>query len=131
MPIDYKKYPPNWRKEIVPRILKRADNKCEFCGLANKQVVFSVRYNAKSTWFLTEEEAELAPKTFESKMNKETRVCETIPNPKRVTVVLTIAHLDHDETNWDIKDERLKAACQMCHLKYDGKEKYLRRNGLK
>ena len=33
--IDYKKYPPNWKKEIRPRILKRANNKCEFCGIKN------------------------------------------------------------------------------------------------
>jgi len=34
-------------------------------------------------------------------------------------VVLTIAHLDHDSTNWEVKDERLKAMCQRCHLGYD------------
>jgi 5-methylcytosine-specific restriction endonuclease McrA len=35
MPIDYKKYPPNWKTEIRPRILKRAEHKCEFCGIEN------------------------------------------------------------------------------------------------
>lgn len=35
MPIDYKKYPKNWLSEIRPRVLKRADNKCEFCGVEN------------------------------------------------------------------------------------------------
>jgi len=35
MPIDYSKYPPNWKTEIRPAILERADNKCEFCGIAN------------------------------------------------------------------------------------------------
>ena len=34
-------------------------------------------------------------------------------------VVLTIAHLDHDKENWNVKDERLRAWCQRCHLKYD------------
>lgn len=34
-------------------------------------------------------------------------------------VVLTIAHLDHDSENWDVKDERLRAWCQRCHLMYD------------
>lgn len=81
MPIDYKKYPPNWLTEIRPRILKRADNKCEVekCGAENYK-----------------------------------------PHPITGSkVVLTIAHLDHDPENWDIKDERLKAMCQKCHLKYD------------
>jgi len=41
-------------------------------------------------------------------------------------VVLTIAHLDHDETNMDIKDDRLMAMCQWCHLNYDAVEKYRR-----
>lgn len=34
-------------------------------------------------------------------------------------VVLTIAHLDHDPENWEVKDSRLKALCQSCHLAYD------------
>ncbi len=29
MPIDYSKYPPNWKKVIRPRILRRAKNVCE------------------------------------------------------------------------------------------------------
>ncbi len=32
MPIDYSKYPPNWKTEIRPAILKREGNKCKFCG---------------------------------------------------------------------------------------------------
>ena len=36
-------------------------------------------------------------------------------------VILTIAHLDHDPKNWNIKDNRLKALCQRCHLAYDRK----------
>lgn len=43
-----------------------------------------------------------------------------------VKVVLTIAHLDHDELNHKIKLERLAALCQLCHLRYDAKEKYRR-----
>ena len=34
-------------------------------------------------------------------------------------IVLTIAHLDHDSDNWNVKDDRLRAWCQRCHLKYD------------
>lgn len=43
MVIDYKKYPPNWKKEIRPRILERANHKCEFCGVDN----YSIRFNGK------------------------------------------------------------------------------------
>ncbi len=35
MPIDYKKYPPNWKTEVRPRILRRANNCCELCGIEN------------------------------------------------------------------------------------------------
>ena len=43
--------------------------------------------------------------------------------PKHVTFILTIAHLDHDETNYNVTDDRLKAMCQLCHLRYDAEEK--------
>jgi len=83
MPIDYTKYPPNWKTEIRPRILMRAKDRCEFCGAENYK-----------------------------------------PHPLTGSkVVLTIAHLDHDPENWDVKDERLAALCQKCHLAYDRKER--------
>lgn len=34
-------------------------------------------------------------------------------------VVLTIAHLDRDPDNHMVKDDRLQALCQACHLAYD------------
>lgn len=91
MPIDYRDYPPNWKTEIVPRILARAgevrtndghivqEAHCEKCG-------------AKNHW----------------------------PHPiTESMVVLTIAHLDHDPENFEVKDERLQALCQRCHLGID------------
>ena len=124
MPIDYKKYPPNWKTEIRPRILKRAENRCEFCGIKNYAVHWSAmmyKGSPRIKWFGTKWEAVESAK--ESGWN-----CP-IEHPivKPVKVVLTIAHLDHDETNWDVKDERLASLCQICHLKYDAKEKYNRR----
>lgn len=119
MPIDYKKYPPNWLKEIRPRIMARANDKCEVCGLEHKQVVYSIKlkindngnYKLKTIWFRVKEDAERE---------------DLLNNLKEVKVILTIAHLDHDELNHDIKDERLMAMCQICHLRYDAKEKYRR-----
>ncbi len=35
-------------------------------------------------------------------------------------------HLDHDEENHDVQLDRLKALCQLCHLRYDAREKYRR-----
>ena len=39
-PENKKRYPANW-KEIRKDILKRADNKCEFCGIEN----YAIREN--------------------------------------------------------------------------------------
>ncbi len=121
MPIDYKKYPMNWKTEIVPRILKRANNRCEICGLENKQTVYAIniylrsvgtgRYGFRSIWVRNYQDA---------------LKIEPLGKMKKVRIILTIAHLDHDETNWNVKDDRLKAMCQKCHLDYDAEEKYRR-----
>lgn len=42
-------------------------------------------------------------------------------------VVLTCAHLDHDETNWEVKDDRLITLCAPCHLRYDAPDNAMRR----
>lgn len=129
MPIDYKKYPPNWLKEIRPRIMQRANNtcECEDCNFKHLEEVWAVRYKGRTTgWFRDFDKANLQPKTTESKRNKKSGRVEIIENPKRVKVILTIAHLDHDETNHEVADERLMAMCQLCHLRYDAKEKYRR-----
>ena len=122
MPIDYKKYPPTWLTEIRPRILARAGGRCEFpgCDFKDGEWVWAVKHHGRTTWFRSFDEAMKQPMTFERKNGKD------VPNPKRVKVVLTIAHLDNDETNWDVKDDRLRAACQLCHLRYDAAEKYRR-----
>jgi len=123
MPIDYKRYPANWLTEIRPRIMKRANNTCEFegCDFKHGEIVWAVKFRGKTKgWYRCYGKARNQPLSFESKGGKR------IDNPKKVKVILTIAHLDHDETNPNVKDERLKAACQICHLRYDAKEKYRR-----
>lgn len=124
MPIDYSRYPANWKTEIVPRILSRAQHKCEQCGLENGQHVTSIalrvqdsdgRYKVKRFWISNEPDLiRIAP--FSPGGEK----------PKKVRVVLTVAHIDHDETNHDVADDRLRAWCQYCHLNYDASEKYRR-----
>lgn len=114
MPIDYKKYPPNWKSEIRPRILKRANNQCECCGLENRELVHSFKRAGVTVWECLSFSEWLA-----------------YGQPKTVKVVLTIAHLDHDETNHNVTDDRLLAMCQLCHLRYDAVEKLKRRHGSK
>lgn len=131
MPIDYSKYPSNWLSEIRPRILQRANNKCECenCDFEHLEEVWATKYKGKTTgWFRDLQIARQQKVTIESKKNKETGKVEIVENPKKVKVILTIAHLDHDETNQNVSDDRLMAMCQICHLRYDAKEKYRRRN---
>ena len=122
MPIDYSKYPKNWKSEIVPRILKRANHQCEVCGIFNYSELTSIplkisdggKYKIKRFW--------LSHKNDVIRMKPFALGGEV----KTIKVVLTIAHLDHDETNHNVKDDRLKAMCQYCHLNYDAAEKYRR-----
>lgn len=113
MPIDYNKYPSNWKTEIRPRILKRAANKCECCGVINESLIH--RFGKEINEF------EYVPEGMQSEIYH-------LENKKVIKIVLTIAHLDHDEYNHEVKDDRLKAMCQQCHLRYDAAEKVIRRN---
>ena len=40
---------------------------------------------------------------------------------------LTVAHLDHDESNWEVSDHRLTTLCDACHLRYDAGDNATRR----
>ena len=100
MPIDYRKYPKNWKSEIRPTVLKRAKNCCEFCGIENGSITHSFKNHfGKTEWKY------LSYPEFLYK------------GAKAVKVVLTIAHLDHDETNLNVKLSRLAALCQLCQAK--------------
>ena len=93
MPIDYSKYPPEW-KAISKRIRERSGGQCECsgeCGLHKdhpgpRRCV--ERNGEKAKW-------------------------------AKGKVVLTVAHLNHIES--DCRDDNLKAMCQRCHLRYDSK----------
>jgi len=113
MPIDYKKYPITW-KQLREKVLERAENKCEFCQVENYAV--GVR-SADGTFKPVETLLEME-NLFEGR-------------DKVIQIVLTIAHLDHDEENHDININRLAALCQRCHLIYDIEEKKNRRHNKK
>ena len=95
MPIDYKKYPKNW-KEIRARILERANNRCELCFAPNKKEVYRIKdygeFYGMWTW-------------------------AEFQGWKKVKVVLTIHHINGDIT--DNRDCNLIALCQRCHLRLD------------
>lgn len=104
MPCDYKEYPPNWKTEIRPAVLKRAENKCEHCGVPNKALIHRFGKGPADWRFW--------PEGMESE-------AWSIDGLKSTKIVLTIAHLDHDKFNHDVDLSRLAALCQRCHLLYD------------
>lgn len=97
-PENKKLYPENW-KEIREQILKRADNKCEFCGVEN----YAEGYRDKEGQFIksvgTQQEA------------------DELDGEKIIRIILTIAHLDHNPQNND--PNNLRALCQKCRNNYD------------
>lgn len=115
MPIDYKKYPPNWKTEIRPRILKRANNCCEFCKVPNYALIERGKYNGIFAY------QDMDGNIFNAENGEyiNSDYLGSLENPKGTKVILTIAHLDHDKENHDVSDDRLKALCQRCHLGYD------------
>ena len=117
MPIDYKKYPKNWKTEIVPQVKERYDNKCAFCGLRNYTVG-----NRIGSLFVPTGGNEHHDKAGNGELSyKEARElvkhCNEFADDYLIVIVLTVAHLDHNIQNNDLLN--LKPLCQKCHLNYD------------
>ena len=122
MPIDYTKYPKNWKTEIRPAILERAKDRCEFCMVENRSSVFRGIYEGRPIYqkwdgavfdaidgslILGDRDGAYAciePSTGD-------------PDQQAIKIVLTIAHLDHDVSNNCYSN--LAALCQRCHLNHD------------
>lgn len=119
MPWNKKDYPPQW-DQIRARVLDRAGNRCEGspknpdCRLLNGSVIKREKDGSAR---------EPSPQEWDMIYNRikysGSNMSESIKHFGFIRVVLTIAHLNHDKDNWDVKDEELKAWCQKCHLDYD------------
>lgn len=118
-PCDYKLYPTDW-KETRKRILERAGNKCEFCLVSNYQYVLRGLYRGFKAYQYNDMSVFCA-KTGACLGNtdEDGEDVECSVDTKAIKIVLTIAHLDHDASNHEVKDERLVALCQKCHNNYD------------
>lgn len=103
MPIDYKEYHPDWKAISLRIRTERAQNKCEWCGVANRDIYFAidgvrVRHDGSQ---------------YHDQLVMDCGL-------KCTKIVLTVAHIDHDKTNDD--DSNLAALCQSCHLNHDRKQ---------
>jgi len=114
MPFDYSKYPKNWKSEIRPAVLLRAENKCECCKVPNSTWVCRGKwgeipvYQDDDCYVYSAIDGTKITQTYMGDLDGTTTFSK---------IVLTIAHLDHDTTNNDMGN--LKAMCQRCHLNYD------------
>ncbi len=116
MPINYKLYPSNWKTEIRPAILKRANNCCEECEVHNGDYGYRDKEGKFYAWYTIEDALENNGYDY---FDHELKHCyDSKGNPtKAIKIVLTIAHLDHNIENND--PSNLKALCQKCHLSLD------------
>lgn len=117
MPIkDRSLYPPpkEWQA-IRQRILERAKNCCEECGLKNgRMIVRSSEDKARYLLFDWEDYS-----TYRWPDGSPIRLSE-VPEEYAgdpIKVVLTISHQDHNPAN--NADTNLKALCQRCHNRHD------------
>lgn len=113
MPIDYKNYPKNWKTVIRPDILKRANNKCEFCNVPNCIVIIRGERGGREVY---QDDNGSIFDANDSEHIGDDYLGVGFDKPF-TTIVLTIAHLDHDINNNDYSN--LKALCQRCHNRYD------------
>ena len=94
MPIDYKKYPKNW-KWLSKQVVERGQNCCELCFVKNHSII--CRDEIGQWWG----EAYYDGYTFK----------------KKTKIVLTVHHI-----NFNLEDSHplnLIALCQRCHCKLD------------
>jgi hypothetical protein len=108
-PENRARYPKNW-KEIRARIQARAGNKCEFCDVPNRILIYRDRNN---DWHQVVEEGRKYTQPMISANWARSM------GFKVIEVVCTTAHLDHIVEN--CSDDNLKFLCQRCHLAYDAK----------
>ena len=96
MPCDYGNYPATW-PQIRKRILARAGNRCEQCGVDNYAEGYRLR-------------------TGELVECKEQN-CLRLHKEKMIKVVLTVAHLCHDSFCED--ETHMRLLCQLHHNQLD------------
>lgn len=103
-------YPANW-EEIRARVLRRAQNRCEWCGVKNGG--YGYRDDEGNFVYLTDDLKDLGG------LGRGDRVVDFVTDKWRkiIRIVLTCAHLDQDPSVAD--ERRIVAICQKCHLDYD------------
>lgn len=108
MPCNYKHYPENW-KQIRQQVLDEQGHRCAFCHVANYEHIIRGKWNGQPCWLTDEGQVYSWP---EGKYLGETYLGWIEDGDREIRVVLTVAHLDHDNTNTD--RQNLAGLCQKC-----------------
>lgn len=117
MPMDYSKYPKDWKKISYNLRLGRAENKCEWCHVPN----YAFRFNETNV-VLTGDDVDLLDDHDDLE--------------EATLIILTVAHLGIDKPDgspgdkadtMDCRDENLAVLCQRCHLNFDRPDNINRR----
>jgi hypothetical protein len=109
------RYPVEW-PEIRNRILARAHNCCERCGVRN----YTLGGRTKTGHWLPAHPLGEKGLRLELPVPGDWAWCGEgllVERLRIIRIVLTIAHLDHQPE--DCPDENLLALCQRCHLAHD------------
>jgi hypothetical protein len=118
-----KHYGKQWRTETRPRVLLRAGNKCEQCGVPNHTNVMRA-----AGWWTAPAQLGAIIEYLDRTRTQEFYWTPPNGDPAQllgfpplicrwVYIRLGVAHLNH--TAGDDRDENLRAVCQWCHLNLD------------
>ncbi len=117
-PENRDRYPADWQ-QIRMRILARAGNRCEGCGVRNGALGGRTTHDGSFLEALPTGDNGLRltwPRPGDYGWCGPNWHCRKL---RIIRIVLTIAHLDHTPEN--CAADNLRAWCQRCHNRYDAK----------
>ena len=107
-------YPANWKAEIVVMLKERSGDCCELCNVRNGAMIQRGTRDSNPHWWKYENATRLIYNIKGDSALAEG--CE-ITWCKPIRIILTGAHLNHDET--DNRPENLAYLCQLHHNRHD------------
>lgn len=114
MPIDYSEYHPKWSLISFLIRKRRANDKCEWCGVSNGKFI---KREGSTFRYACQTDLDMIYSRIKC---SQSNLTESLKYHGFTKVVLTVSHIDHDKTN--NRFENLAALCQKCHLGHDMKE---------